>query len=471
MPTGLGRKTAIAGIALAMATPASAQGLSAEEAAALRNEIATLKAQVERLEQRLDAAGTPAAPVGTAAASPAQVPAPAGGTPVQSASAAPGDGDVAIDWKGSPRFSEGLRSFKVKGRIQMDAGYVSVPPAIDDKAKGFVNEVRRIRLGGEGTLGGGFGYKLETELSDNKVDLVDTYITYEKDRWLVMLGNQNAFQSLDELIGDTSGSVMERAAFTDAFGFERRLGLSVQYRAGMLLAQGGVFSDSVDSLTDDEDGDENNSYGLDGRLVVAPKVGKAQLHFAGSYHWRRLGTLSETPLRYRQRAFLHANNMRFLATPTIDGKEEVHYGLEAAGVMGRLHFAGETHWLNVARPGAADPTFFGGYAEVGYFLTKGDSRGYKGGIFTNKAPKRPLGKDGIGSIQVTLRYDYLDLDDRDIAGGKQNAYIAAIIWSPIEYLRFNANYAHIDYAGAAILAGTRSNYGVDVMGLRAELDF
>ena len=58
-----------------------------------------------------------------------------------------------------------------------------------------------------------------------------------------------------------------------------------------------------------------------------------------------------------------------------------------------------------------------------------------------------------------------------IVGGTQNGVIAGLVWTPIQYLRFNMNYAHLSYMGAAILAGGRSDYDANVMGVRAELDF
>ncbi|SCW37479.1 phosphate-selective porin OprO and OprP [Sphingobium faniae] len=459
------------GTAMALAAapwPAAAQAISASEATELRAQIAALKAQVQQLESRLDGMAAPAA---QGQATPA--PAPTGQPPAQMTQAAPAlpVPDTVTGWKGGPVFSKGAASFKVKGRIQYDAGLLKAPGSVDDGAKGYSNELRRLRLGGEGQLGGGFGYKLEVELSDNKVDAVDTYISYERGKWLVMLGNQNQFQSLDELIGDTSGSVMERAAFTDAFGFERRLGLAVQYKSGIVLAQAGIFSDSIDSLVN-PDGDQNNSYGVDGRVVLAPKFGKTQLHFGLSGHWRDLQRLSGNPVEYRQRPFLHTVNSYFLNSGKMAVHGENHYGLELAGVHGPLWWAGEGHWLRVRRPGLADPTFFGGYGEVGYVLT-GETRSYKNGIFGGVKPDNPVGNGsgGLGAWQVALRYDHLDMNDRDIVGGTQKSYIAALVWTPIEYLRFNVNYAHIDYIDAAIRAGSRSNYGVNVLGWRAELDF
>ena len=450
-----------AAAACLVAGPAFANegAISAEEAARLRAEITALKAQVAGLERRLDAA----APASASAA-----------PPIKQLAA---KDETTIRWKGSPEFVSGERTFKVKGRIQADAGYVSQPPGLDDPAFGFANEFRRIRLGGEGSLGAGIGYKLELELSDNAVDLVDTFVTYEAGRWLLTAGNHNAFQSLDELTGDTTGSFMERAAFTDAFNFERRLGVSAQYRGKPWLVQAGVFTDDVEALSNASDGpdggDENDSFSLDGRLVFAPKLDDTQLHLGGSAHWRKLNRVASAGVRYRQRPYLHANNSRIVATPTLTVDEEFNYGLEAALIRGPLHLASEAHWLRARRPGAAEATFFGGYGEVGWFLTRGDSRGYKDGQFARSAPVRPLGDgDGFGSVQVNFRYDYLSLDDGPIRGGEQRGYLGALIWQPVRDLRINLNYAYLDYRGAALAAaGGERDYGLHVGAARFELDF
>ncbi|CDO34357.1 MULTISPECIES: OprO/OprP family phosphate-selective porin [Novosphingobium] len=468
--------TALAAVIAAFPASAMAQEIGDAEAQNMREEIRALRARLEALESRLatgaDQTGTPAQTGAAAVASTS----PATQAEAPAASEKPAAKPATkIAWKGSPQFTEGDKQFKVKGRIQADANYVSAPSSLADRGLGFSNEMRRIRLGAQGKLGAGFGYKLELELSDNSVDLVDTYLSYSKGPWLITLGNQNSFQSLDELTGDTTGSVMERAAFTDAFNFERRLGLGAQYSRGPLLAQVGVFTDDIGALSNSSDGanggDENNSISFDGRLVFAPKIGKTQLHFGGSAHWRKLNRLEDSTTRYRQRPFVHSTNTRLIGTPAMNLSDETHYGLELAAISGRWHGVGEVHAQRANRIGLPDVTFRGAYAEVGYFLTSGDSRGYKDGIFSSSAPAHPLGKDGIGSIQVNLRYDWLDLNSRDIRGGTQNGYIVGLIWSPIENLRFNVNYALLDYSGATALPSGDRDYNAQVIGTRFELDF
>lgn len=448
---------AFAGAGLLCASPVAAAPLSVEESAALREEVRLLRERLAAVEARLgDGAPTSTPDAAKPAAATAALP------------------TTTIGWKGSPTFVSEDRAFKVKGRIQADMGYVSAPAGSGDRGFGFSNEFRRIRLGGEGKLGSGFGYKLEIELSDNRVDLVDTFVTYERGSWQILLGNQNQFQSLDELTGDTTGSLIERAAFTDAFNFERRLGISAQYRTRDWLFQSGIFSDDIGALSNDSDGpnggDENDSFSVDGRIVYAPRIDETQVHLGASAHLRTLNRLAESGVRYRQRPYLHSSNSRVLATPAFNAARELNYGVEVALIRGRWHAVAESHWLRPMSRGS-DPRFFGGYAEIGYFLTAGDSRSYKNGIFGGTSPKAPFGKGGVGAVQLNLRYDYLDLDSGPILGGRQNGYLAALIWTPIEFLRFNFNYGYLDYSNAAIPAAGGRNYDLHVAAARIELDF
>jgi phosphate-selective porin OprO/OprP len=61
------------------------------------------------------------------------------------------------------------------------------------------------------------------------------------------------------------------------------VGVSGIYKFDDLLLQGDVFTDNLDDLRAG-----NNSVGVDLWLVAVPKLGDAQLHFGGSYHWRDL---------------------------------------------------------------------------------------------------------------------------------------------------------------------------------------
>jgi len=445
----------------ALCAPGAAQAQSAEDVAALRAEIQRLKDQVSTLETRLDALSAPVAPI--VAVPPAPLP------------PAKPEGETKIVWKGAPELShpDGW-SFKPRGRIQADIGFTGRPKGSTDHGLGFASEMRRARFGAEGTMPGGFGFRIETEFSDNETEINDAYLIWTKGPLTITAGQHNAFWGLEELTSDSQTSFMERAAFTDAFDFERRVGLSATYLSKSVSLTGSVMTDNITDLANAQDGvtggDENNSYTLGGRGVWFPVIGKTQLHFGGSAYWRDRGDLARGTVRYRQRPFLHTTNTRFLSTAALGVETETGYGAEFAAIRGPLHVAAEVNGLRAGLVTGGAARFLGGYGEIGYYLT-GETRGYKGGFFNRTKVKRPLGKGGPGAFQIVLRYDYLDLTDGAVIGGTQNGYLAALVWAPIDLMRVSLNGGWLDYRDALLPDGTRDNFGVSTLGMRAEIDF
>jgi len=457
----------MAGTAIIAFAPASATAapLSDEQAAALlakmnqmEQEIAGLKAQLGDLQrsQQVSTQATTSAIAETNAKLAA--------TDIAIAAQRP----VKVAFKGAPEIEgDDGWSFKPRGRMLYDFGTVNAPDSINDAGLGFANEARRIRLGASGSIPGGFGYKMEADFSGGNVELTDAFLTYDDSGLTITAGQQNNFQGLEELSSSNDTSFIERAGYTDAFGFERRVGLSVQYGVSDLLFQAGVFTDNIDDLGNDE----NDSVGFDVRAVAMPKFGDVQTHFGASYHYRDLGDAINSA-RYRQRPAVHFTDTRFIDTGTIgDATSETSYGLEAAMISGRFHAAGEAHWLNLNRTGAlSDPTFFGGSVEAGFFLTD-DTRGYKKGVFKGVKVSNPVGDGGMGAWQVNVRYDRLDLTDGGFVGGTQDAYQASLIWTPVDYVRFLLSYSKLDYSNAAILAAGSGDYSVDSVAGRFQISF
>lgn len=441
----------LAASSLALPSAAAAQAISAEEAADLRAQLAALKAQVAALESRLDALPTVAVP--------APAPAPAASTPTAKPA-------TEIGWKGAPEFKhkDGW-SFKPRGRLQLDAGVVDAPDGLGVPGDGFASRARRVRLGFEGTIPGGFGYKVEADFASGSAEFADAFLSYTDGGTTITVGQHDNFQGLERISTSNVGSFMERASFNEAFNFERKVGLSLTQESGPLILQGGVFTDAIGDLNTNG----NSSIGLDGRIVFAPKVGDTQLHFAASGHWRDL-PIVQPVTRYRSRPQIRTTDLRFVSTPNLGVESEQDWGVEAAVIAGRFHAAAEGHWLTASVPGIADPTFFGASVEAGLFLTD-DQRGYGKGVFRAVKVKKPVGQGGMGAWQVNARYDHLDLTNGPIIGGSQDAYMASLIWTPIDYVRFLLNYARMDVRDAAIAIAGDRNYNVSSLGLRAQISF
>ncbi len=375
--------------------------------------------------------------------------------------------DNAVKWKGAPEVkSPDGWSVKPRGRVMYDvANLSSVPSSMDIPGEGFSDEARRVRLGIQGTMPGGFGYKLEMDFSGG-VSITDAYLDYKNEGLEIIIGQHNTFQGFEELSSSNDTSFIERAAFTDAFGFERRLGVSASYAIGNINVQGGLFTHNVE---DEDDG--TNSLSVDVRAFVSPKIEGKQFHFGGSVHRRDLGDTIDS-LRYRARPMVHSVNTRFINTSDIsDAETENGFGLEFAMVADRFHTMAEMYSLEVERTGFEDPSFFGGAIEAGYFLTN-DTRPYKGGIFKGVKVNSPLSAGGTGAWQINVRFDRLDLVDADIVGGTQNAYMASLIWTPVDNVRFLLNYGHIQYSEALdIVAGAPRDFSVNVIGARTQVTF
>ena len=447
-------------VALGWAAPASAQ--TAADFAAMKAQMEAMQTQLNAMRSKVDTLEGQLSQAQAEAQSATAVAAKASEVATKTAEAAP-----KIAWKGAPEFTgpNGF-SFKPRGRLQIDTAGVNGPSGIGSKSLGYATELRRAYLGFEGTLPGNFGYRTEIDIANSAVDITDLYLTYKPRPELTLtLGQQKPFWGLEELTSDLFTSFQERAAFNSAFGFERRVGVSAAYAGKSFLVQGGVFTDNAADLNNDT----NNSYSLDGRVVFMPKIGGGTLHVGGSIHDRQFNDIATTA-RYRARPFVHTTDLRLVDTKAFSAAGETSYGAELAYIAGRFHATGEGHWLTAHRPGLADPTFFGGYAEVGYLLTD-DETAYKGGVYDRIKPKHPLGKGGMGALQFNARYDLLDLSDGAVVGGRQQIAGASLVWIPTDYVRFILNYGHIWIDDAAVAAAGDRNYTADAVGMRAQFDF
>lgn len=355
-------------------------------------------------------------------------------------------------------------SFDPRVRFDIDFGYIAAPNSTGGNSE-FGGQARRLRLGGSGRLAGKFDYKIEANFTTSgDVSLVDAHASYSAGNLTFTVGQFRNYQGLEELTSTFNNSFIERAAFTDAFRFERRLGVGAEYQSGSVLVQAGVFADNNEDLS-------TGDTSVDARLVIAPKVGATQMHFGGSVHYNDLG--EDRQVRYRQRPLVNWTRNRFIDTGNLAATSEVGIGLEAAAVSGPFHLSAEGFIQKVNRPGAlSNPQFYGFAAEAGIFLTKGHSRGYEIGVFNQTRIDRPVTKGGTGAIQANLRFNHLNLNSAGIQGGKQNAIEASLIWSVRESGRLLLNYGLVSYGDAAFLTdeGARS-YSVHAVAARAQFAF
>ena len=430
-------------------------------------------------------------------------------------------------WKGAPEFADkdaGF-TFKPKGFMQFDAGYVGFPDGNERRGTigglnyqnlGFNTRARRLVFGAEGSLPGGFKYKAEFNFAQGTVDYEDILLSYDfkNSPLTVTVGNFYPFSSLDTVTSSRLGSFLERASFTDGFNYNRRLGIALSLAdkvADRYTLSAGVFSEPINDT-----GFKRTGWEASARGTFTPHMGSGFIHLGASAHLRQ-NTREAQGATYRSRPLTQVTDQRFVDTGAIAAKGDYSVGLELGGVFHSFHFAAEAQKLWVAHafdtttvafsdPTTNDnftglryngnPSFEGGYAEVGYYFT-GESRGYKGGKWDRTKVLHPFNDGGWGAFQANARVDYINLTDqvggtplattgyqsgsssRYVNGGKQLGYQASLIWNPMDYLRFMAQVGRVDVDGgpraafvdATGVANPRRKYHVDTAAVRAQVEF
>jgi phosphate-selective porin OprO and OprP len=420
-------------------------------------------------------------------------------------------GKAAPSWKGAPQFADPDGwSFKVRGRLMLDAAYADKPDNfVANRNLGFNTRVRRARIGVEGAVPGGFGYKAEVDSANGAVGFGDVVMTYAPANkpFSVTIGNHESLNGMEQQSSSRWSSFIERAQINDAFGNTRRLGVSAGFKSSdnLFRVDAGLFTaHSIDASVD------NDGWIGAARMTYTPFMSNGFVHMGLNYQHREFqsnnnGVASVSTgapstnqfARYRARPFLQTTDQRFVDTGNFAASGDDIFGAELYGVFKSLHLGGEAQMVKVNSyaPGSirtgldafaggtgvtptGNPSFWGGHFEAGYFLT-GETRGYKNGLWDRTKVLNPFNKGGWGAFQVIGRYDYLDLDDnklidgptttfatgatslnvtptglagRQARGGKQTGYLLGLTWIPVDYVRFMANYIRTSVDGGSFAA-------------------
>lgn len=386
--------------------------------------------------------------------------------------------DVKVKWKGAPEISsaDGDWSIKVRGRVQADAGWVSDAsdatlggaPGGADFASQNGSELRRARLGVEGKVFKDFKYKFEIDFADNDVVVTDAFLRTEFAPLAVTVGQFHEPISMEEKTSSVNLNFIERAAFTDAWDFKRRLGVGADAKFGAFTLETGVYSAPIDA----DNAEDGYTYGA--RLFAAPILDENKGVHVGASILRRNNDKATLTQRYRQRPQIHTTNQRFIDTGTLAADGDTVYGGELAGYIGPFNASAEISALkaDMIAPAAIDPKFWGGFVDVGFFLT-GETRAYKDGKWDRVKPNSPLGAGGFGAVQLAARIDYLDLEDAaaSVFGGKQTAYLLGLNWHPNDYVRFMANYGIVNVENGPNYRDASGDNTINVFGLRGQIDW
>ena len=224
-------------------------------------------------------------------------------------------------WKGAPLWEDKDDgwSFKPRGRIQYDAGCVSNPRRQQSITRnlGFNTRARRIRLGAEGTIPGGFGYKFEMDFANCHGRLRRRHpdlCAARASRGTVAIGNHETNNGLEQH-HQLALHLVHRARRVRRRLHQhpphRHQSAAIVNKAGDFRFNAGLFAaHSIDASVD------NEGWIAAARAVYSPLMGGNQLHFGANFQHRKfqannggtpstsIGAPSTNQLaRYRARPF------------------------------------------------------------------------------------------------------------------------------------------------------------------------
>lgn len=376
------------------------------------------------------------------------------------------------EFKPVPNFqnSKGDYAFKVRGQIAADTAVFNVKKGGKDLNDG--TQLRRARLGVDGTIAKDWAYRLELEVgsasrddnTNNEVDVKDAYAQYKGiENTTITIGQHKTPNTLEQAIPSTDTVFLEQPlivqAATDRItaGGDYKAGLSAKYSDTNWSATLGVFGENFAvnggtgaTVYKDE------GWGIAGRLTWAPINGATEtLHLGVSGYWRdpsSRGTAAVGGVRFRATPEFSVDSTRLVDTGNLAADSYTFAGAELAGQYGPIYLQSEYGRLDVDRLGAlSNVSFDGGYVSASWLLT-GESREYKDGAFSRPKPKNAfsLSGGGWGAWELAGRYSTINLNDGPIVGGKQDNYTVGVNWYPNNYIRVMANYVYFDAKRGAV---------------------
>ena len=344
---------------------------------------------------------------------------------------------------------------KLGGRLHVDYAIADADNADFDVS---ATALRRARLKGSGQFGKNLKYKIETTFDEGgDVNLEDAYVSWKPNGSPIAFkaGHFKTQNSLQESNSSLDEDLIERAAFTDAFQLDRRVGFEVSTKSDNYQIQLGVFGENLEEI--DNNGG-NEGFAVAGRGVYKFDVANGLIHTGASFRFREQNDASD--LRYRQRPFVE-QTARIISTGRI-ADSDTFFGLEVGALFGPAWAIGEYTVVNAncvdgSTVCTEDPSFQGWTIGGGYVF--GGHRNYSTGKFKRVTVDNPVTEGGWGALSVNARFDSLDLTDEGIEGGDLDTLALGANWWLHKHVRIQANYFNSD----ATLSGlnTGSSLGID----------
>lgn len=389
------------------------------------------------------------------------------------------DGGMFGQWKNTTWLSnaDGSTKIRIGGRIQNDWSWFWGATDVASKFYQLTGvpgdhpikdgtEFRRARVQVCGTLYGNVDFMGEYDFAGGVTKLRDVNISLNCSCLpRITVGHMKEPFGLEELTSDLFTNFMERHSASDAFApsYNTGIQLSDTCMENKVNWAVGMFRDAADSGNDtgnSRSGDVNYTARVSGRPWVNAD-GDQFLHVgaAGSYR-----EPSDNGVRFSSRPELHLAPA-VVDTGTMAADRVRMWELEGAYEMRSFHAEAEYYHTDVdGTAGSPDSVFTGWALQGGYFLT-GEMRPYNtaNGTWGRVMPKHNFdcAGSGMGAWEVVARWDFINLNDGPIDGGKMRTLSLGVNWylNPNTKVMLDWVHAHADPAGT--LDGLEMRFQVD----------
>ncbi len=354
------------------------------------------------------------------------------------------DQSVKVIWGGpTPTLSHANErwSFKARGKFQTD--FMTSHSDVDGVDYGSATEVRRVRLGAQGSIARSIDYVAEIDFNNRSVGFEDIYLRYRiNDKSSIRLGYHEASVSLDDETSDSNHSFLERSIY-NAMSLGRSVGVGYELQGDSWSLNTGVFG--APESTREAGQDEGWRAAL--RVITTPLNNEQQLwHVGVSGYYLAARDRSE----FRVHSHPESHQLAELFDTGEHAINDVRFfAFETAYQHKNVLLQTEVGQQTVDYINLAESDFVSAYVQAAWVLT-GEQRSYNRdrGTFGGLAPNKLVSSGGPGAIELALRYSHMDLVSGDIRGGDGDTVSLGVNWYPNQYSRMSANWVHFDIDNA-----------------------
>lgn len=327
------------------------------------------------------------------------------------------------------------------GRIMIDSG--NVIKGKNSKLKDELS-IRRAWLGTSGKFNDDWFYRGLFGFEDEDISLVDVFVGYKGIKNSeILVGNLVENSGLDGYTANLVSPFMERSDAFTTFRRMRRLGISYNYyHDNKIATRLGFFGSGVGDnakLVDKGESVSGRIYGL----AFNDEEKYHNLHLGFNFSYRNPQSQNRG-LRYQS-----VGNANVLETNILDSgfirqvDDYQNYGLEARYQKGSFSAIGE-YFKTVVNRKTSNLNFDSAYVQMSYFVT-----GHKYRYNFNLGGLTEV-VDQKGAVELAARYSKVDLNYRDVVGGKSNSYDLGINYYVNNNVKLMLNYIYSDLQNSPI---------------------